>query len=91
MEQYEKEILEEIKKEVEHMDPDYHFCQWVLTIAVIEEPPEIWTDGLQTFCARIVTKTDECVPVDGLDVLIVVESDGTIVALEFFENSPSFF
>ena len=86
MEQYETAILEEVKKELEHVDPDYHVCQWVLAMAVREEPQDYWLDEKQTFLARVVTKTDECVPVDGLDVLFVVESDGTIVAPEFFEN-----
>ncbi len=84
MEQYETVILEEVKKELEHVDPDYHFCQWVLALAVRAEPPDCWLDEKQTFLARIVTKTDECIPVDGLDVLFVVESDGTIIAPEFF-------
>lgn len=89
MEQYEKEIQEVVKKELEHMDTNYHVCQWVLAMAVREEPPDCWLDEKQTFLARIVTKTDECIPVDGLDVLFVVESDGTISAPDFFENSPS--
>ena len=69
VEQYETAILDEVKKELEHVDSDYHVCQWVLAMAVREEPPDCWLDEKQTFLARIVTKTDECIPVDGLDVL----------------------
>ena len=59
-------------------------------MAVRAESPDCWLDDKQTFLVRIATKTDECISVDGLDVLFVVEADDTIIAPEFFENSPSF-
>ncbi len=90
MKPFETAILNEVRKEIEYVDEDYHYSQWLLALAVKEADKEQCIDGLKTYHARIVTKTDECIPVDGLDISFIQDEEGMISAPEFFENSPTF-
>lgn len=81
-------ILETLKKELEHLEPNSNYSQWILGVSIRKERGAERDVGKPGYTARVVVKTSSSPYVDGMDISFTVPQDDVVIDPDYFENTP---